>query len=496
MKNLPLLAVAALAAVLPAALAPSSASAAVPQETRPGGRADRPNVVVIFTDDQGYGDVGVYGAKGFATPNLDRMAAEGVRFTDFYVAQPVCSASRAALLTGCYPNRIGLGSVALGPKARYGLSSEETTLAEVLKGRGYATAAVGKWHLGHLPPFMPLRHGFDQFYGLPYSHDMWRHHPESPQSFPEPLPLYENEKVINPEVKPEDLDTLTERYTERAVRFIDENRERPFFLYLAHSLPHVPLAVGKKWRGTSRAGLYGDVIQEIDASVGAVLEALKRNNLERDTLVVFTTDNGPWLSYGEHAGSAGPLREGKGTSWDGGVRVPFIARWPGRIPAGRVCREPAMTIDLLPTVARLVGAPLPARPIDGRDIGPLLWGEQGAKSPHDALLFYYGDNQLQALRSGNWKLVFPHQYRTVGDQPPAKNGIPVKYRQARVGAPELYDLSADPGEAKNVAATHPDVVARLTALAEKARADLGDGPDRKGAGVRPPGRTEENPGAD
>jgi Arylsulfatase A and related enzymes len=482
---------AAAATAVSFAASPSSAPAQAPAVTRQDDA--RPNVVIIFTDDQGYGDIGVYGAKGFRTPHLDRMAQEGARFTDFYVAQPVCSASRAALLTGCYPNRIGIGGVALGPKARIGLSDNETTLAEVLKAKGYVTGAIGKWHLGHLPPFLPTRHGFDSFYGLPYSHDMWKHHPESPDVFNVPLPFYEDDRIINPDVQPADLETLTERYTERAVRFIETNRDRPFFLYLAHSLPHVPLAVGKKWKGTSEAGLYGDVIQEIDASTGAVLDALKRNGLDEKTLVVFASDNGPWLSYGDHAGSAGPLREGKGTSWDGGVRVPFLARWPGRIPAGTVCREPAMTIDILPTVANLAGAPLPKLPIDGKDIWPLLSGKEGAKSPHEALYFYYSANELQAVRSGNWKLVFPHGYRTLGEKPKrATGGIPVRYKQARVTAPELYDLSDDAGEKGDVAAKHPDVVARLTALAEKARADLGDGPNRKGAGVRPPGMVPED----
>src|SRR5262245_357851 len=306
-----------------------------------------PNFVIVFTDDQGYGDLGCYGGKHVRTPNIDRMAREGVRFTDFYVAQAVCSASRAALLTGCYPNRIGILG-ALGPASKHGIGAGEKTIADVLKARGYATAIYGKWHLGHHPPFLPTRHGFDDYFGLPYSNDMWPGHPTA--KFPD-LPLFEGEKVVahNP-----DQTKLTTWYTERAVKFIEKNRERPFFLYVAHNMPHVPLHVSDKFKGKSKRGLYGDVIMEIDWSVGQVLAALKKHGLDEQTLVIFTSDNGPWLAYGEHAGSAGPLREGKGTSWEGGIREPFVARWKGVIPPGTVCNEPAMTIDLLPTIAGLI----------------------------------------------------------------------------------------------------------------------------------------------
>jgi len=444
-----------------------------------------PNIVIIFCDDLAYADLGVYGAKDWSTPCLDRLAHEGIRFTRFYAAQPVCSASRAGLLTGCYPNRIGIAG-ALGPNSKVGISGNEVTLAELVKPRGYATAIFGKWHLGRQPQFLPTHHGFDEYFGLPYSNDMWPKHPEAkPGTYP-PLPLMEGDQVV--QTMP-DQTQFTTWYTERAVQFIAQNRDRPFFLYLAHSMPHVPLHVSDKFKGKSRQGLYGDVIMEIDWSVGKILAALKQHRLDRRTLVVFTSDNGPWLSYGNHAGSAGPLREGKGTCWEGGVREPFVARWPGKIPAGRVCREPAMTIDLLPTIARLTRADLPRHKIDGLDIWPLLSGDPKAKNPHEAYYFYYEDNQLQAVMSGRWKLMLPHTYRTLEGQPAGRDGTPTKYVSRKIERPELYDLEADIGEQQDVAAGHPDVVKRLEALADKARDDLGDSlVKRVGQGVREPGR--------
>ncbi len=446
------------------------------------GAAERPpNMVLVFADDLGYADVGVYGAKGFRTPHIDRLADEGVLFTDFYVAQAVCTASRAALLTGSYPQRVGLTG-AIGPRARHGISADETTLPEVLKGRGYATAIYGKWHLGHRPPFLPTRHGFDDYYGLPYSNDMWPFHPERPQDYP-PLPLIEGEETI--ETNP-DQSKLTGEYGRRAVAFIEANHGRPFFVYLAHSMPHVPLFASERFRGRTEQGLYGDVVEEIDDTVGRILATLERLELDENTLVIFTSDNGPWLSYGNHAGSAAPLREGKGTSFEGGVRVPFVARWPGRIPKGAVVREPAMTIDVLPTLAGLVGAPLPARPIDGKDIRPLLLGEPGASSPHEALFFWW-NRHLEAVRSGRWKLHFPHDYRSL-DGPAGSDGIPSKYIQRSIGL-SLFDLDADRSETTDVAEEHPDVVKRLEALAEEARIELGDSAtEQKGRGVREPGR--------
>lgn len=457
-----------------ALIAPGAVHAQEQRATRP------PNFVFIFTDDQGYGDVGVYGAKGFDTPNLDRMAREGIRFTDFYVAQAVCSASRTALLTGCYPNRLGILG-ALNPRSNHGISDQEKTIADVLKTRGYATAIYGKWHLGHHPQFLPTRHGFDEYFGIPYSNDMGPK-PGS-EDFPE-VPLMEGEKVV--ERKP-DLSQLTTRYTERAVRFIEANKDRPFFLYVPHTMPHVPLGVSDKFKGKSKQGMYGDVMMEIDWSVGQILAALKKHGLDDNTLVMFSCDNGPWLNYGNHAGSAGVLREGKGTSWEGGVREPFIARWPSKIPTNAVCREPAMTIDILPTLAKLAGAELPKNKIDGLDIWPLISGKADAKCPHEALYFYW-DRHLQAIRSGKWKLHFPHQYRTLAGKPGGQDGKPAAYAQAKTDI-VLFDLENDPGETTDVAGKNPQMVVHLQMLADKAREDLGDSATKQeGKGVRPPGK--------
>jgi len=445
------------------------------------GRADRPNVVIVFADDQGYGDLGVFGAKGFKTPNLDRMAREGMKFTSFYSAQAVCSASRAALMTGCYPNRIGILG-ALGPRSTHGISDKETTIAELVKFREYATAIFGKWHLGHHTKFLPTRHGFDEYFGLPYSNDMWPYHPTA--KFPD-LPLIEGTKIINPKVTPKDQTQLTTWYAQRAVKFIEKNKDKPFLLYVPHNMPHVPLYVSDKFRGKSERGLYGDVIMEIDWSVGQILDALKKHKLDENTLVIYTSDNGPWLSYGDHAGSAGPLREGKGTTWDGGQREPTIMRWPGKIPAGKVCHELAATIDILPTVAKLTGAELPKHKIDGLDISPLMFGKPGAKSPHEAYYFYWG-RHLQAVRSGKWKLHFPHPYRSLNGRKGGTGGKPVRYETLKTEL-ALYDLSTDVGEKRNVADKYPEVVKRLKALAEKARDDLGDR-NRQGSGVRPAGK--------
>lgn len=435
-----------------------------------------PNFVIVFADDLGYGDLGCYGGKN-ETPNLDRMAREGVRGTDFYVPQAVCSASRTALLTGCYPNRLGILG-ALNQTARHGISDDEMTIGQVLKQRGYATAVFGKWHLGHHPRFLPLQHGFDEYLGLPYSNDMFGADPMTGIV----QPLLDGEKVL--EQKPEQS-KLTTLYTERAVKFIEKNKDQPFFLYVPHTMVHVPLAVSDKFKGKSQNGLYGDVMMEVDWSVGQILATVKRLNLDDNTLVIFTADNGPWLSYGNHGGSAGPLREGKGTEFEGGVREPFVARWPGHIPAGTVCKEPAMTIDLLPTLAKLAGAPLPKNKIDGLDISPLLLQPTEAKSPHEALFFYWG-RELQAVRSGKWKLHFPHSYRSLTGKP-GMDGKSGGYTQEQIGL-ALFDLDQDIGEKTNVAEQHPDVVTRLKALAEQAREDLGDSATKQeGKGVRAPG---------
>ncbi len=444
-----------------------------------------PNFVVIYIDDMGYGDIGPFGAEGYQTPNLDRMAEEGRRFTDFYVTQAVCSASRAGLMTGCYNVRVGILG-ALNHTANHGISSDEMTIADVVKQKGYATACFGKWHLGHHPRFLPTNHGFDEYVGLPYSNDMWPGHPTGGKNYP-PLPLIEGTKVIDADVTAKDQEQLTTLYTEKAVDFINRNKDRPFFVYLPHSMVHVPLYVSDKFRGKSQRGLFGDVVMEIDWSVGQILDAIRKNKLDKDTMVVFTADNGPWLSYGDHAGSAGPLREGKGTMFDGGCREPTLMWWPGKIPAGSVCSTPAMTVDLLPTIAALIDAPLPKNKIDGKNIWPLIAGEPNAKSPHEAYFFYYGP-QLHAMRMGRWKLHFPHDYRTLSGRKGGTGGIPVNYDQAQIEL-SLYDLENDIAESTDVKDKHPEVVAKMQQLADAMRADLGDGKNA-GKGRREPGRLE------
>ncbi|WP_395748286.1 sulfatase [Prosthecobacter sp.] len=435
----------------------------------------QPNIVVIFMDDMGYADVSCFGAQGYQTPNIDRLAAEGRKFTNFHVSQPVCSASRTALLTGCYSNRLGIHG-ALGPTAKHGINSNEMTLAELVKQKGYATAAVGKWHLGSMPQFLPTKHGFDQYYGLPYSNDMWPYHPQAKKAFPN-LPMIENDQVVDAEVTPEEQTHLTHDYTIRGVQFIEKNKDKPFFLYLAHSMVHVPLFVSDKFKGRSGKGLFADVMMEVDWSVGQIMESLKENGLEENTWVIFTSDNGPWLSYGEHAGSAGPLREGKGTCWEGGTRVAGIMKWPGKIPAGTTTDTMMMTIDVLPTIAHVIDAKLPEHKIDGLNCWPIVSGVPDAKNPHDFYAFYYEQNQLQAITSGDgrWKLQLPHTFRSLpAGQPKAKNGIPVNYTQVKVEQPELYDLYTDISESKNLASQNPAEVARLQKHAETIRAELGD----------------------
>jgi len=456
----------------------TNASGAAPAPAR------LPNVVLIFCDDLGWGDVGCFGAKGIRTPNIDSMARRGTKFTSFHVAQAVCSASRAALLTGCYPNRLGIHG-ALGPNQKIGLHPEEMTIAEVLKTRGYATAMFGKWHLGRPAELLPTTQGFDEYFGLPYSNDMWPKHPSAAKGTYPPLPLIEGDRVI--EEMP-DQTQLTRRYTERAVDFIGRSAGKPFFLYLAHSMPHVPIFASERFAGRSKRGLFGDVIEELDWSVGEVLKALRRHGLEDDTLVLFTSDNGPWLSYGHHAGGAGPFREGKGTSFEGGIRVPCVMQWPGKIPQGRVCDTPLMTIDVLPTLAGLAGAALPPRKIDGLDVWPILRGVPGATNPHAAYFTYYNQGDLIAVTSGDWKLFLPHVSQTLAGGSGGTNGAPARYLPLRVGL-ELYNLRRDPGETRDLAAEEPEVLSRMLLLAEEARLDLGDARTRRvGSGVREPGR--------
>ena len=452
------------------------------------GDKDYTNFIIIFTDDQGYADLGCYGAEGFTTPNIDMLAGQGIRFTDFYVSQAVCSASRASLLTGCYSNRIGIKG-ALNPYARTGINSNEQTIAEILKKKGYATGIFGKWHLGHHRKFLPLQHGFDDYFGLPYSNDMWPLKYDGTDrraNYPK-LPLISGNGVVDYIETLQDQATLTTQYTERAVQFIEKNKHAPFFLYLPHAMPHVPLGVSDKFKGKSKQGMYGDVIMEIDWSVGQIMKTLKKNGLENNTLVIFISDNGPWLNFGNHAGSAGPLREGKGSMWDGGARVPCVMRWPGHIPQGSVCNKIAATIDILPTITRIAGGRLPEHIIDGVNILSLLEAEKNAE-PREHYFFYYVD-ELQAVRQGKWKLHFPHKYRSYKGIKPGKDGLKGSSRTKSVASLELYNLEKDIGETTNLAEQYPEVVAELTVLAETARKDIGDSlTKRKGKNVRPPGK--------
>lgn len=454
-----------------------------------------PNIVVIFMDDMGYADIGAFGAEGYETPNLDRMAKEGRRFTDFVVSSAVCSASRSALLTGCYHRRIGI-SGALGPNSQIGISDDELTLAELCNSRGYATAIFGKWHLGHHPRFLPTNHGFDHYYGIPYSNDMWPLHPQNLarlQKDPNAeliwprLPIIENTTVVNSDVQPEDQKQFTTEFTRRAVEFIHSNADKPFFLYLPHPMVHVPLYVSDKFEGKSGAGLFADVMMEVDWSVGQILSAIDSIGADERTLVIFTSDNGPWLSYGNHAGSAKPLREGKGTMFEGGYRVPALMRWPTKIPANTTCDTLASTIDILPTVAALIDANLPEHPIDGIDIRELLFSTT-PQTIDRTFACYYAGGELQAVRNDRFKLVFPHRYRTMAGRPGGSNGMPNEYSTANAPA-SLYDLNNDVSESTDVSEQHPEIVRQLQLAAEHYRKTLGDRLSKKpGTEIRPAGK--------
>lgn len=429
-----------------------------------------PNFVVVFCDNLGYGDIGCFGSELHRTPNLDRMADEGLRLTSFYVASGVCTPSRASLMTGCYPRRVNMhedenGRVVLFPAARKGLNPNEMTIAEVLKRRGYATACIGKWHLGDQPRFLPTRQGFDQYFGIPYSDDMTA---DRRPGWP-PLPLMRGERVVE---APAERNMLTRRYTEEAIRFISERRDTPFFVYLPHAMPGSTQGgfAGERFRGRSANGIYGDMIEELDWSQGELLAALKRLGLDENTLVIWTSDNG---SYNRRMGSNRPLAGWLGSTMEGAMRVPCIVRWPGRVPAGAVSDEICTTMDLLPTIAALAEAESPRdRAIDGHDIRPILFGRDGANSPYEAF-YYYMMPQLQAVRAGRWKLHLPLDEKWVNFSGKTQSS-PAK----------LYDLDTDIGETTNVADNHPEVVARLRQLAEKARRDLGDW-KREGANQRP-----------
>ncbi len=428
---------------------------------------ETPNVILIITDDQGWIDLGSYGSDVLSTPHLDTLAANSLRFTDFYTAAASCSPSRAAFLTGMYPQRIGIPGV-LMPQSRRGLHPGERTLAEMLKEIGYATAIYGKWHLGHDSLHLPLQHGFDEYFGIPYSNDMTPDaikNPNPPARQHPPIPLVEDYKII--ELEP-DQSQLTRRYTERATRFIEMNHETPFFVYLSHTFPHVPLFVSNAFAGRSGAGLYADVIMEIDWSVGRIMETLKRHNLIENTLVIFSSDNGPWLIKGDHSGHTGPLREGKGTTFEGGHRVPLLMFWPGVITPG-VTDAMVSAIDVMPTIASFTGAPTGSFPFDGQSLVRVI---HGGASLHEALFFYQG-YQLQAVRSGRWKLHVPHHYRSIHGAILSTPTFQGSYRQDSIGL-SLFDLESDIGERINLADSHPDVVERLLGYIDAMRLDLGD----------------------
>ena len=416
-----------------------------------------PNIVILFIDDLGYGDIGPYGATKQKTPNLDRMAREGMKLTSFYAA-PVCSVSRAQLLTGCYGARVSVPGV-YGPGGRNGLNPAEHTIAERLKERGYATMCIGKWHVGDQPEFLPTRQGFDHYLGIPYSNDMQRTATATGQKV---VPLVRDEKVAEL-LTDDDQSRIVERYTEEALGFIRTNKEKPFLLYLPHTAVHTPIHPGAAFAGKSANGRFGDWVEEVDWSVGRVLDTLRELKLAERTLVVFTSDNGPWLSKGADGGSAGPLRGGKGSTWEGGMREPTVAWWPGKIAPGSVCDAVAGTIDLLPTAVALAGGTVPSEPvIDGRDLSPLLFGKT-TQSQRDAHYYFSGYN-LQAVRQGPWKLAIAPQPEAVG------SGVS---SDASAKAPRLYNLDEEIGEKTNVADKHPDIVAKLHALAETMGAEIG-----------------------
>ena len=439
-----------------------------------------PNVVIVFTDDQGYQDLSCFGSPNIYTPHLDQIAADGLRLTNFYAAQAVCSASRAALLTGCYPNRIGIKG-ALFPQSKIGINPMETTLAEMLQEQGYKTGIFGKWHLGHLPKFLPNNHGFDEFMGIPYSNDMWpvdyegnqvdKNHRKA-KRYPQ-LPFFKNFDVVKEIKTLEDQAQLTTELTEAAVDFIERNKDTPFFLYVPHPMPHTPIAVSDKFKGKSDQGRYGDVIMEIDWSVGQIMNKLKEHQLDKNTIFIFTSDNGPWLNFGNHAGSASPLREGKGTAWEGGQREPCVVSYPNGIEGGRVIDTPMMTIDLLPTIAEITGAKLPELKIDGKSVWD-IWTGKSNKSPHDAYFFYYKSNELHGVRYNDWKLYFPHTYRSLNGREGGKDGYPVNYDMNEIDEIELYDLKNDISESQNVADQHPKIVLEIKSLADEMRKKLGD----------------------
>ncbi len=434
----------------------------------------RPNIVLIFIDDLGYGDIGPYGSTKNRTPHLDRMAREGMKLTSFYAA-PVCSVSRAQVMTGCYGVRVSIPGVFF-PAGRHGINADEHTVAELLKDQGYATMCIGKWHLGDQPPFLPTRHGFDHYFGIPYSNDMNKPAASTGQPV---VPLLRDEKVVDL-LDGTGQNGVTARYTEEAVKFIRDHRQKPFFLYFPHTAVHTPLHPGDNFRGKSANGNFGDWVEEVDWSVGQVLESIRESNLSERTLVIFTSDNGPWLTQGKNGGEAGPLRGGKGSTWEGGVREPTIAWWPGKIAPGSACDAVAGNIDFLPTFVSLAGGKVPTdRKIDGRDFSPLLLGAS-RESQRDAHYYYHG-NKLEAVRSGPWKLALGPQGEGRG-----KNG---DAPDALASGVRLYNLDEEIGERTNLAAKHPEIVSRLQKLVDAMVAELGNG--KPGPACRPAGEVDQ-----
>ena len=451
-----------------------------------------PNVILFLMDDMGYGDLSCYGALQYKTPNLDQMAKEGIRFTNYLSPQAVCSASRAGLMTGCYPNRVSI-SGALFPDSKKGLNPAETTMAELFKQKGYSTAIFGKWHLGDNKAFLPLQQGFDEYFGLPYSNDMWPYNylgqnpePNTFQASCIPLPIMNGNEKVGEIKTMEDQSQLTTLYTEHAVKFIKSNKNKSFFLYLPHSMPHTPIAASEKFRGKSGAGLYGDVMMEIDWSVGQILKTLKELGLDNNTLIIFTSDNGPWRNFGNHAGSSGGFREAKQTVFEGGLRVPCLMRWKEQITEGTVCNKLSSSIDLLPTLAAICSLQSPLNKIDGINIAELVKGNTEI-SPRRYFYYYYDENSLKAVRRDDWKLVLPHPSKTYEKDLPGKDGLPGKVSQTTFPL-ALYDLRQDPAERYDVKESYPEIMEELRKIAESAREDLGDDlTGRKGINRRPAG---------
>ncbi len=460
-------------------------------------QSTKPNIIIVYMDDMGYGDIEPFGMTGLSTPNFNKLAAEGLRLTNFNVAQAVCTASRAALLTGCYPNRLGLTG-ALLPESKLALNPEEQTIASLLKGNGYATAIFGKWHLGNRPPFFPLRYGFDSFYGLPYSHDIWPvdYHGQlitdtgNRRSKWPPLPIIENDRQIGTITSLTQQTHWTTSITERAVSFLKGHTQAPFFLYIAHPLPHVPLAVSEKFKGKSDLGLFGDVILELDWSLGEIMKTLDEQKLTENTILIVTSDNGPWVHFGNHAGSSGGLREGKGTPFEGGTRVPFLIRWPGHVAPGSVSGELVTNMDLLPTICALTKSNVPFKRIDGIDCSDFLVGKT-KKSPREIFYYYYG-NRLMGVRYQHWKLILPHQSQSyVHGGALGEDGVPGTLNASNTVRGGLYDLAHDPGEVYDISSLNPDVVEKIMKYVEEAREDLGDEiAGRKGNNIRHPAQVD------